>query len=388
MPADFFSASSAQSRRLNNNIRKLKRELIKTILAYFIVVVTIAVVVVAARSEERRDCCFSKTKNAIHIHTPIRIMASSPSMSASSSWVEKFDEKRNRRFWYNRATKESTWVNPTLSTLTAGTFVERFDETHQRPFWFCVETKKSTWVKPPEEQIVKKNKEQRSSTAGPIGRSGPADVGASLNSTANLTNASTTVDDTKQHVALQSSRQQQSQHGDRQETSLQSNEQQQQQQQSQHVERQEKNLQAVDDAAVSSQVANNQVGIRLDQIDKQSSSSNRSLVSTSIPSPARGARRAILTTGQPSSFNTDREKTFQGNRLFEKQKISAALRSSADDMTEHMSNLHSTTPRRHYSEKVPSDDSLLVEPSSPVEAPLKRKAYAGYALLLFRVFIA
>ena len=103
------------------------------------------------------------------VPAPVPAPASTP---VESEWVEKFDAKKGKKYWKNKATGKSTWVDPnkgaapaapSSNALPAGSvptlavptsveseWVEKFDAKKGKKYWKNKVTGKSTWVDPNE----------------------------------------------------------------------------------------------------------------------------------------------------------------------------------------------------------------------------------------------
>jgi len=235
----------------------------------------------------------------------------------NSVWQERYNKKRERKFWYNPDTKETSWTDPTVQLQ--GSFVEKFDATHKRAYWVNVDTKESTWVRPPADKIVQAQALKRKATSTTEDASAAAGAGVVANAEV-------------QEPALKKKAEE-------------------------------------EDAVPPSGGGDSPSPTMSPRLSLHRPPPVAASSAAPVPrSPLHGARKeALLNFGQVGSYSTDREKSYAGTRLVHKQRR-AALRSSADDYSD---TLDISITREHYSDKV-VDRSLMSEPQSPIEAPLER----------------
>jgi hypothetical protein len=82
-----------------------------------------------------------------------------------SEWVEKYDKKKDKTYWKNYSTGETTWKDPHVqlarsssvgalirssSDGVSGDWVEKYDETRKKLYWKNKHTKETTWKDPHE----------------------------------------------------------------------------------------------------------------------------------------------------------------------------------------------------------------------------------------------
>ena len=93
----------------------------------------------------------------------------SSQLSDESGWIEKYDKNKQRVYWKNQTTGETTWKDPAENEIeaislkrsgssgtnassaadgTGGEWVEKFDKQHNRPYWKNKVSKETTWKDP------------------------------------------------------------------------------------------------------------------------------------------------------------------------------------------------------------------------------------------------
>ena len=95
--------------------------------------------------------------------------SSGDTTSKDDEWLKRLDEKSGRPYWYNPATKKTTWNDPTASSAAVASassdWKEKFDEKSQRKYWYNVVTKKTTWNEADTKADVKAADAESSSTS-------------------------------------------------------------------------------------------------------------------------------------------------------------------------------------------------------------------------------
>ena len=309
-------------------------------------------------------------------------MASNPPSATKPlppGWREAFDEKRNRWYFYNPETKQSQWHHPGGTNVEKkAAWVEKFDETYRRPYWYNRKTKQSSWTKPADEPIVQPSSSTKRK-AEEADLSVVDDDESRKAVTSDLNGEEPRIESDKDAA------------GDRAISSAQAS--------ASPATSRFPRVSSGSTESVLSPVTGRPM--RLDErkrislrglprtqystsdellsVDIESSRGNPSAsVSSPISMPPKSPHRKrgpdslrvkLESTHLASSFNTDRDLAFKDGGLFGKQKLAAMQRSSAEDI--QVARGFEGENRRHYSSKVPSNESLL-EPTSPVEAPVVR----------------
>jgi len=226
-------------------------------------------------------------------------------------WVEKFDETYKRPFWYNRKTKESSWTRPSEPSQVDNTGLELPEgkvSSSKEKIPAYHEKKDETVIL--SENVERKVNHSQKSAQSSLSRLDSSDCGSPLTS-----------------------------------------------------------FPQIGDEAKRLSIGMNKKKDELEEGSRSpSNSSPKPPKSPSRKRSAAGSSKVILEqTRLASSFNTDRDRGFKDGGLYGKQKLVSMQRSSAEDVKSS----NGYEKRRHYSSKVPSNESLL-EPTSPVELPADR----------------
>jgi hypothetical protein len=80
--------------------------------------------------------------------------------NTNTVWIKKFSARKQKPYWVNSITDESTWNDPNAPTVSAqgsrtntpipevGEWVEKFDQTRMKPYWKNSITRVTTWRNP------------------------------------------------------------------------------------------------------------------------------------------------------------------------------------------------------------------------------------------------
>ena len=70
----------------------------------------------------------------------------------ANEWVERYDKKKEKKYWKNYSTGETTWHDPSLSTTIAEDiseqWTEKYDKKKKKQYWKNMSSGKVTWKDP------------------------------------------------------------------------------------------------------------------------------------------------------------------------------------------------------------------------------------------------